>query len=107
MVMRPGSAGSNTVEDHIEVLTRAIPQVPASYRKHILISADGAGSSNGLLDWLTEQGTKRARTVEYSVGFATNGKVRVAIAKLPRRVRTAAIDADGDVREGRDVTEIT
>jgi len=107
VVMRPGNAGSNTVADHIDVLTQAIAQVPAPYRKHMLIRADGAGSSHGLLDWLTEQGTKRGRTVEYSVGFATNGKVRDAIAKLPRKVWTAAVNADGYVREGGDVAELS
>ena len=53
MVMRPGNAGSNTVADHIAVLTEVIAQVPASHRRHMLIRADGAGSSHGLLDWLT------------------------------------------------------
>lgn len=107
VVMRPGNAGSNTVADHITVLTQAIAQVPAAHRKHMLIRADGAGSSHGLLDWLTEQGAKRGRTVEYSVGYATNAKIRDAIARLPKRVWTPATDADGDVREGGDVAEIT
>jgi len=107
VVMRPGNAGSNTVADHVAVLTQAIAQVPAAYRKHMLIRADGAGSSHGLLDWLTEQGTKRGRTIEYSVGFASNQNVRDAIAKLPNKVWTAAVDADGDVRDGGDVAEIT
>ena len=107
VIMRPGNAGSNTVADHISVLTQAIAQVPASHRGHMLIRADGAGSSHGLLDWLTEQGTKRVRTVEYSVGYATNSKVRAAIAKLPKKVWTPATDANGDVREGGDVAEIT
>jgi hypothetical protein len=105
--MRPGNAGSNTVTDHIDVLSRAIAQVPAAYRKHLLIRADGAGSSHGLLDWLTAQGAKRGRTVEYSVGYATNAKVREAIAKVPKTVWTPATNADGDVREGGDVVEIT
>ena len=30
VAMRPGNAGSNTVADHIDVLTRAIAQVPAA-----------------------------------------------------------------------------
>jgi len=116
VAMRAGNAdstpprfagGTPTVTDHIDVLSRAIAQVPSSYRKHLLIRADGAGSSHGLLDWLTEQGTKRGRTLEYSVGFATNAKVHDAIAKLPRKTWTAAVDADGDVREGGDVAEIT
>jgi hypothetical protein len=107
VAMRAGNAGSNTVADHIDVLTRAIAQVPSSYRKHMLIRADGAGSSHELLDWLTEQGAKRGRTLEYSVGFASTPKVRDAIAKLPKTVWTPALDADGDVREGGDVAEIT
>jgi hypothetical protein len=73
----------------------------------MLIRADGAGSSHGLLDWLTEQGSKRGRTLEYSVGFASTGKVRDAIAKLPTKVWTPAVDADEEVREGGDVAEIT
>ena len=95
VVMRPGNAGSNTVTDHIDVLSRAIAQVPSAYRKHLLIRADGAGSSHGLLDWLTAQGAKRVRTVEYSVGYATNAKVRDAIAKVPKKVWTPATNADG------------
>jgi hypothetical protein len=107
VAMRAGNAGSNTVADHIDVLSRAIDVVPGSYRKHLLVRADGAGSSHGLLDWLTEQGAKRGRTLEYSVGFPSTGKVRDAIAKLPKKVWTAAVDADGDARDGGDVSEIT
>jgi hypothetical protein len=95
------------VTDHIDILSRAIAQVPGSYRKHLLIRADGAGPSNGLLDWLTAQEAKRGRILEYSVGYATNGKVRDAIAKVPKKVWTAATNGDGDVREGGDVAEIT
>jgi hypothetical protein len=59
------------------------------------------------LDWLTEQGAKRGRTLEYSVGYATNAKVRDAIGRLPRTAWTAAVDPVGDVCAGRDVAEIT
>jgi len=107
VTMRAGNAGSNTVADHIDVLSRAIAQVPGVYRKRLLIRADGAGSSHGLLDWLTAQGAKRGRTLEYSVGYASNQRVRDAIAKVPKRVWTPAIDADGDARQGGDVAEIT
>ena len=74
--LRPGNAGSNTTADHIEVLTAAIAQVPASYRRKLLIRADGAGASHGLLDWLTTLNTAavhggRGRSVEYSPGRGT------------------------------------
>ncbi len=110
--LRPGNAGSNTTADHIEVLTAAIAQVPASYRRKLLIRADGAGASHGLLDWLTTLNTApvhggRGRSVEYSVGFALTEQVRKAIALVPKKAWVAALDADGDVREHADVVEIT
>lgn len=110
--LRPGNAGSNTTTDHLEVLTAAIAQVPAGHRKKLLIRADGAGASHGLLDWLTSLNTApvhggRGRSVEYSVGFALTEQVRDAITLVPRTAWTAALDADGEVREHADVVEIT
>lgn len=89
------------------MLAAAITQVPPAHRKRILVRADGAGSSHGLLDWLTAQDAKRGRSVDYSVGFAVTSKVRDAIALIPASVWVPALDADGDVRVGGDVAEIT
>jgi len=105
--LRTGRAGSNTAADHIEVLTDAIAQVPGAHRKDLLIRCDGAGASHGLLDWLTEQGKVRGRSVEYSVGFAITEPLREAIQLVPKKVWTPAMDADGDLREGGDVAELT
>ena len=110
--LRPGNAGSNTTADHVDVLARAISQIPTSYRRKVLVRADGAGASHGLLDWLTSLNTAakhgaRGRSVEYSVGFAITESVRDAITVVPKKAWTPAIDADGDVREHADVVEIT
>ena len=105
--LRPGNAGANTAADHIDVLDQAVRQIPARHRRRLLVRADGAGASHALVDWLTEQGQVRGRTVEYSVGFAITEKVREAIAVVPQMVWTAAIDADGSVRDGGDVAELT
>lgn len=105
--LRAGNAGSNTAADHIEVLTDAISQVPGTHRRKLLIRSDGAGASHKLLDWLDEQGRVRGRSVEYSIGFAITEKIRDAIELVPKKVWTPAIDADGDVREGGDVAELT
>ena len=105
--LRTGKAGSNTAADHISVLGEAIAQVPAAHRKDLLIRSDGAGASHDLLDWLTEQGQIRGRRVEYSVGFAVTEKIRDAIKLVPKKVWTPASDADGGVREGGDVAELT
>jgi hypothetical protein len=106
-LLRPGRAGSNTAADHIEVLTEAIAQIPGTHRKDLLIRSDGAGASHQLLDWLTERGQTRGRRVDYSVGFAVTEKIHDAIKLVPTRVWTAAINADGGVREGGDVAELT
>lgn len=105
--LRTGKAGSNTAADHIRVLGEAIAQVPAAHRKDLLIRSDGAGASHDLLDWLTEQGQIRGRRVEYSVGFAVTEKIREAIKLVPKKAWTPASDADGGVREGGDVAELT
>ena len=110
VMLRPGNAGSNTTirqHDHIAVLTAAIAQVPTTRRKNLLIRADGAGASHGLLEWLTELNTKRGRTVEYSVGYAVTDKVRDAISKVPKAAWAPAIDPEGEVRVNGDVVEIT
>ena len=106
-MLRTGKAGSNTAADHITVLSEAIAQVPAAHRKKLLIRSDGAGASHDLLDWLTEQGEVRGRSLEYSVGFPITEKVRDAIDLVPTRVWTPAIDAEGGVRDGGDVAELT
>lgn len=105
--LRTGKAGSNTAADHVEVLTAAIAQVPTAHRKDLLVRCDGAGASHDLLDWLTAQGKVRGRRLEYSVGFAVTEKIRDAIQVVPKHVWAPATDADGGVREGGDVAELT
>jgi hypothetical protein len=107
MRLRPGNANANTTADHIDVLTAAIAQLPARNRKRLLVRADGAGASHGLLDWLTGLGAKRGRSVDYSVGFPVTEPVRTAISRAPAEVWQVALDADGQVREHADVAEIT
>jgi hypothetical protein len=106
-MLRTGKAGSNTAADHIAVLTDAVNQIPARHRKRLLIRSDGAGASHDLLDWLHEQDKVRGRRVEYSVGFALTEHIRDAIGLVPKQVWTQAIEADGEVREGADVAELT
>jgi hypothetical protein len=60
------------------------------------------------LDWLTTQGQGRGRRLEYSVGFPTkNTALTSAITRLPEQAWTPALDADGDLRDGADVAEVT
>jgi hypothetical protein len=108
ITLRPGNAGSNHAGDHIEVLTRAIAQLPAAYRRRLLVRADGAGATHELLDWLTGPAQVRGRRLEYSVGFPTkNTALTGAITAVPEWAWTPALDADGEIRDGADVAEVT
>ena len=106
--LRPGNAGSNHAGDHIDVIGRAITQIPPACRGRLLVRADGAGATHELLDWLTAQGQVRGRRLEYSVGFPTkNIALTSAISTVPERAWTPALDADGEIRDGADVVEVT
>jgi hypothetical protein len=108
IMLRPGNAGSNHADDHIDVLTRAIAQIPTAHRKRLLVRADGAGATHQLLDWLTAQARVRGRHMEYSVGFPTkNAAVISAIARVPARAWTPAVTSHGELREHADVAEVT
>jgi len=52
-VLRPGNAGSNTAEDHKAVIDLALAQIPPEFIEslEILVRADSAGATHGLLDY--------------------------------------------------------
>lgn len=107
VLLRAGNAGSNTAADHVAVLSEAIAQLPAAYRKRIIFRADGAGSTKELLAWIKEEAARRGYSWYYSVGFDVTEPVRDAIVEVPTTVWAPALCADGQVRRGAHVTEIT
>ncbi len=58
-MMRPGSAGSNTVADHLRVLGEAIAAVPAAHRRKRMVTCDGAGASHDLIRYLDKLAARR------------------------------------------------
>jgi hypothetical protein len=107
VLLRNGNAGSNTVADHITVLSEAIAQIPARYRKKIIFRADGAGATKDLLAWIKAEAAEKGYTWHYSVGFDVTENVRTAIGQVPADVWAPALTAEGDVRSGAHVTELT
>ena len=107
--LRTGSAGSNTVTDHIEVLTAAIAQIPDPARRDLLITCDGAGATQDLLAHITTRNAAHGRRVHYSVGFDLDTRARTAIAKIPDAAWQNVIEADGTPRDLDDagVVELT
>ncbi len=102
-LLRPGNAGANTTADHQAVLDLALEQIPAEHieRLEILVRADSAGATHGLLDYCREHGLR------FSVGYELTEAVRAAILETPEDAWAAALDADGSERANGEVVEIT
>ncbi len=109
--LRAGNAGSNTAADHRRRphrgphrRDRPDPRCPPQEAAH---QVRRRGRSHKLLDWIADRNKVRGRSVDYSVGFAITESLREAIDLVPKKVWTPALDADGEVREGGDVAELT
>ncbi len=86
LMLRPGNAGSNDADDHLELLDQAIGSLPLEYqvghepgdeprlvRHHILVRADSAGATHDFVSGLTEA------NIEYSIGHPVDAGVREAL----------------------------
>jgi hypothetical protein len=102
-LLRPGNAGANTAADHVAVLDLALEQIPAKYieRIEILVRADTAGATHGLLDYC------RDANLRFSVGYELTAPVRAAILEIPDDAWGTALDQDGSARTNGQVAEIT
>jgi hypothetical protein len=102
-VLRPGNAGANTAADHITVLDRALEQIPREQieQLEILVRADSAGATHGLVDYCREA------NVRFSVGYELTEPVRAAILEIPAQAWVAALAQDGSQRDNGEVAEIT
>jgi len=107
-MLRPGNAGSNTAADHIAVVDAALAQIPDEHRHGypILFRFDGAGASKALLAHIRALRNTNVHS-EFSVGWAVTAREHAAIAALPKRAWTPAIDIDGDPRESAAVAALT
>src|SRR5205085_7082252 len=107
--LRKGSAGSNTAADHIEVLTEAIAQIPARYRRDLLITADGAGASHGLVEHISTLNARPGYRVHYSIGWELGARERAAIARVPALAWDTVLDTEGQRRDASEdgVVEVT
>ncbi|MDQ3826805.1 MAG: IS1380 family transposase, partial [Actinomycetota bacterium] len=98
LLLRKGSAGSNTVSDHIAVLDEAITQIPAGYRCNLLITVDGAGASHGLVDHITTRNASPRQTVHYSIGWDLTARERATISLVPHNAWEHVLDTQGQPR---------
>jgi Transposase DDE domain group 1 len=106
MQLRPGNAGSNTFADHKEVLAAALRQVPARFRRRILVRVDGAGASHDLVNHLLSLSSPR-KTLLFTCGWMITGADEAAIMQLPGDAWKPGIGQDGEAEADKDVAEIT
>ncbi|KQW03245.1 IS1380 family transposase [Streptomyces sp. Root369] len=104
-LLRPGNAGSNTATDHITATQLALAQLPKKYRRgrQTLIRTDSAGGTHDFVSWLA----KRGRWLSYSVGMTVTEAIHEHVLKVPAPAWTAAIETNGEVRDGVWAAELT
>ena len=93
-LLRPGNAGANTATDHVEVLSRAVCQLPDDRPDDVLVRCDAAGATHDFLDVVGEMDFR------FSVGYDLTEPVRAAILTIPEAAWTPAVEPSGDVRDG-------
>lgn len=99
--LRPGKASPWNSKDHLTVLDNALVQIPEHERGQVLVRADTGACSKSFLHHITDLG------LEYSIGFSAQDTVKAAIEAIPEQAWRAAVDGDGQPREGAQVAELT
>ena len=99
--LRPGKASPWNSADHIATLDAALAQLPEHERGQVLVRADTGACSKAFLHHITDLG------LEYSIGFQAHDTVKAAIEAIPEQAWRAAVDADGEPRDGAQVAELT
>jgi hypothetical protein len=102
-ILRPGSAGSNTTADHVELLAMALAQLPIDpTTAEVVARADSAALTHGFID------ACRDAHVRFSIGHDLTEPIRNACLQVPPNRWQPAISADGsEERDYADVAEIT
>jgi hypothetical protein len=106
MMLRPGNAGSSTFTDHKEVLDRALKQVPAAFRRKVIVRIDGAGAGHLLIEHLPSLSAKR-KILLFTCGWTILEADEEAIAALPESAWEPGLLQDGGIEDDKDVAGIT
>ncbi len=103
--LRPGNAGSNTAADHIAVTRDALNALPgingSRPGRKVMVRADGGGGTREFIGWLDRRG------LSYSIGFTLPAGMSQVYRQVPEQAWQPAVNADGDVRDGADVADLT
>lgn len=107
-LLRPGSAGSNTAADHINVFEMASEQLPSAFTgAKVLVRCDSGGCSHDFLKAVRKAREEGRQNTRFSVGYELRDEVRRAIAEMPEEEWEASIGQEGMTREDAHVCELT
>ncbi len=99
--LRPGRASAWDSADHITCLDDTLAQLPEHERGQVLVRTDTGGCSKAFLRHITDLG------LEYSIGFGGSDAVKAAVEAIPDQAWRAALDSNGEPRDGAQVAELT
>lgn len=100
-LLREGNAGANTARDHILVLDEALAQLPEADRTGVLVRGDSGAGTKDFLRHVSGLG------LQFTVGFGASALVTEALERLPRQAWRAAVNLNGQPRDGAQVAELT
>jgi hypothetical protein len=100
-MMRKGSAGSNTADDHITIVGASVAALPPAFRRKLMVTCDGAGASHDLITHLDKLAARPGRQLIYSVGWALGQREKTAIRLVREETWQIAVGTRGEVRERR------
>ena len=106
MELRPGNAGSNTASDHISGLSASLFQVPACYRRKILVRLDGAGTSHDFITHMMSLEIPGGKLL-FTSGWTITGTDENDIRQIPPGAWKPGVTQDGHAEDDSDVAEIT
>jgi hypothetical protein len=101
-ILRPGNAAPGATDDLIALVDLALAQLPVTPGEQpVLVRSDSAGASTRLAWHLRERG------IGFTLGMPIDAHLREAITAQPEPAWTAAVDPDGQPRDGAEVVEVT
>jgi hypothetical protein len=91
--------------EYADTVQLALAQLPKRYRRgrQTLIRTDSAGGTHDFVSWLA----RRGRWLSYSVGMTVTEAIHEHVLKVPASAWTAAVETNGEVRDGAWVAELT
>ena len=106
MELRPGNAGSNTAADHISGLSAALLQVPAAFRRKVIVRLDGAGTSHAFITHMTTLEIPGGKLL-FTSGWTITETDERDIRQIPGGAWKPGVTQDGHAEDDSDVAEIT